>query len=433
MEERWKQYRLIDILDTLIDYRGKTPRKTTSGIPLITAKIIKNGRIETPTEFIAIEDYDSWMVRGFPKVGDVLLTTEAPLGEVAQLDNEHVALAQRVVTLRGKSGVLNNTYLKYYLLSNVGQQRLKARETGTTVTGIKQSELREVLVDCPPYDIQIKIASILKSLDDKIEVNKRLNDNFTVKLLVKLFIKWVFYTLINDNLEHQAQALYKSWFVDFEPFKDNEFVKSELGMIPKGWSIQKAQDIFEINIGKTPPRKEKEWFTESTEDNIWVSIADMGNCGVFISDSSEYLTEKAIRKFNILMVEKDSVLLSFKLTIGRVAIADAKLTTNEAIARFILPDKSYREFLYLYLKRYEYGSLGSTSSIATAVNSKTIKGMKLLMPNADIIKSFSHKARPLFEQIRIKQQESRRLSQLRDALLPRLMSGELKVNEIEMP
>ena len=100
MEEGWKQYRLIDILDTLIDYRGKTPRKTTSGIPLITAKIIKNGRIEKPTEFIAIEDYDSWMVRGFPKVGDVVLTTEAPLGEVAQLDNEHVALAQRVVTLR---------------------------------------------------------------------------------------------------------------------------------------------------------------------------------------------------------------------------------------------------------------------------------------------------------------------------------------------
>ncbi len=433
MEEGWKQYRLIDILDTLIDYRGKTPRKTTSGIPLITAKIIKNGRIETPTEFIAIEDYDSWMVRGFPKVGDVVLTTEAPLGEVAQLDNEHVALAQRVVTLRGKSGVLDNTYLKYYLLSNVGQQRLKARETGTTVTGIKQSELREVLVDCPPYDIQIKIASILKSLDGKIEVNKRINDNLAISFLLLIcFVLWLLKRL-NDNLLQQTLALYKSWFVDFDPFKDGEFVESELGMIPKGWSIQKAQDVFEINIGKTPPRKEKEWFTESAENNIWVSIADMGNCGVFISDSSEYLTEEAIRKFNILMVEKDSVLLSFKLTIGRVAIADAKLTTNEAIARFILPDKSYREFLYLCLKQYEYGSLGSTSSIATAVNSKTIKGMKLLMPNADIIKSFSQKARPLFEQIRIKQQESRRLSQLRDALLPRLMSGELKVNEIEMP
>lgn len=88
--EEWKQYRLIDVLDTLIDYRGKTPKKTSSGVPLITAKIIKNGRIETPTEFISVDDYDSWMVRGFPKVGDVVLTTEAPLGEVAQLDDSNI-------------------------------------------------------------------------------------------------------------------------------------------------------------------------------------------------------------------------------------------------------------------------------------------------------------------------------------------------------
>jgi len=303
----------------------------------------------------------------------------------------------------------NDVDFVYYLMSVVGKHLNFLSKTSTAVPIINKSSFSDFEIEIPPIDDQKRIATILSSLDEKIECNRR----------------------INDNLEKQAQALFKSWFVDFEPFKDGEFVESEMGMIPKGWSIQKAQDVFEINIGKTPPRKEKEWFTESTEDNIWVSIADMGNCGVFISDSSEYLTIEAIRKYNILMVEKESVLLSFKLTIGRVAIADTKLTTNEAIARFILPDKSYREFLYLYLKRYEYGSLGSTSSIATAVNSKTIKGMKLLMPNVDIIKEFSHKARPLFEQIRINQQESRRLAQLRDTLLPRLMSGELIVNEIE--
>lgn len=130
------------------------------------------------------------------------------------------------------------------------------------------------------------------------------------------------------------------------------------------------------------------------------------------------------------MIEKDSILLSFKLTVGRVAIAATRMTTNEAIARFLLPDKSYREFLYLYLKQYKYENLGSTSSIATAVNSKTIKGMKLLIPDFAVIERFSRNAKPLFEQIRNSQQESRRLASLRDALLPRLMSGELKVNEI---
>jgi len=250
---------------------------------------------------------------------------------------------------------------------------------------------------------------ILHSLDDKIEVNRR----------------------INKNLEQQAQALFKSWFVDFEPFKDQPFVESELGMIPQGWRVQEAQEVFSINIGKTPPRKESEWFSESNEDNVWVSIADMGSCGAFISDSSEYLTDEAVRRFNVQMVEKDSILLSFKLTVGRVAIADTRLTTNEAIARFILPKKFYREFLYLYLKQYKYGNLGSTSSIATAVNSKTIKGMRLLIPNVELIESFSKNTRPLFEQIRTIQQESRRLAELRDTLLPRLMSGELKVNDVD--
>lgn len=175
--EEWKECKLIDVLDALIDYRGKTPKKVVKGIPLITAKIIKDGRINTPSEYLAEEDYDKWMVRGLPKPGDVVLTTEAPLGEVAQLDERKIALAQRVVTLRGKEDVLDNTYLKYYLLSNIGQARLKARETGTTVTGIKQSELREVLVSFPSYISQQKIVRILSSIDDKIEVNRRINDN----------------------------------------------------------------------------------------------------------------------------------------------------------------------------------------------------------------------------------------------------------------
>ena len=110
---------LEDCLEQLIDYRGKTPKKTAAGIPLITAKIIKGGKILPPTEFIAESDYESWMRRGIPNEGDVVLTVEAPLGEVAQLDSRKIALAQRVITLRGKKDILNNTFLKYLLISNL--------------------------------------------------------------------------------------------------------------------------------------------------------------------------------------------------------------------------------------------------------------------------------------------------------------------------
>lgn len=204
-------------------------------------------------------------------------------------------------------------------------------------------------------------------------------------------------------------------------------MESELGMIPKGWKVGKAEDFYKITIGKTPPRKEQVWFTESIDDVKWVSISDMGNCGCFIADSSEYLTHEAIQKFNIGIVPEDTILLSFKLTIGRVAIAMCDLTTNEAIARFCLSDNALREYTYLMLKQYNYANLGSTSSIATAVNSKIIKQMRVLMPQSNVLEKFNKVLKPLFENIKKNQHEITHLTALRDTLLPKLMSGEIKV------
>ncbi len=235
----------------------------------------------------------------------------------------------------------------------------------------------------------------------------------------------------NDNLKQQAQALFKSWFVDFEPFKNSEFVESELGKIPLGWEVIPAENRYKINIGKTPPRQESIWFSYDKSQNIrWVSISDLGSCEAFISDSSEYLTPDAVERFNIIIVPKDTVLLSFKLTVGRVAIAKEDMTTNEAIARFYIPDKCYMEYTYLMLKNYDYTKLGSTSSIATAVNSKIIKGMNILMPAEYVIKNFHDTTQGLFEKMRLITDETERLSNIRDSILPKLMSGELKINDL---
>ncbi|MDY3737132.1 MAG: restriction endonuclease subunit S, partial [Sodaliphilus sp.] len=141
----------------------------------------------------------------------------------------------------------------------------------------------------------------------------------------------------------------------------------------------------------------------------------------------EKLTNAAIKKFNISLVPVNTILLSFKLTIGRVAISDCDLTTNEAIARFILPDECYLEFSFLMLKLYNYSTLGSTSSIATAVNSKIIKSMKMVMPSLKVLEDFHTITNPLFEKIRFTQKENQRLAALRDTLLPKLMSGEIKL------
>ena len=314
--EEWKEYKLIDVLDALIDYRGTTPMKVEKGIPLITAKIIKGGRINEPNEFLAEEDYDKWMVRGLPKPGDVVLTTEAPLGEVAQLDERKIALAQRVVTLRGKANILDNTYLKYYLLSNIGQSRLKARETGTTVTGIKQSELREVLVTCPPFQTQQKIANILSSLDDKIEVNRR----------------------INEQLEELAQALFKSWFVDFEPFKDSEFVESELGMIPKGWKVGTLEELIEIKYGKDHKK------------------LDDGNIPVYGSGG-------IMRYVNKSLFTGESVLIPRKGTLNNVMYVNRDFWTVDTMFFSKMKVPNIAIFVYLFLSKKDLASMNSGSAV----------------------------------------------------------------------
>ena len=389
--EEWKEYKLIDVLDKLIDYRGKTPKKTTSGVPLITAKIIKNGRIEKPTEFISVDDYDSWMVRGLPKVGDVVLTTEAPLGEVAQLDDKNIALAQRVVTLRGKTGVLDNTYLKYYFMSNVGQQRIKARETGTTVTGIKQSELREVIVDVPPYEIQVRISNILKSLDDKIEVNRK----------------------INENLEQQAQALFKSWFVDFEPFKNGEFVESELGMIPKGWRVGKLGEICNVFTGKKDVKQSQP-----------IGLYPFFSCSPNHTYSNEYIYDGP----SIIIAGNGSYTGRTSFYFGKFDLYQRTYacTIKEGFNEKII------SFLYYMMKcLFEPVKMGGTrgSSIPYIVMNDIVL-QKFALDNS-LVEKYSDFAYNVMKQIQQNNQESRCLAELCDTLLPKLMSGELKVNEIE--
>lgn len=175
---KYNKILMEDALDSIIDYRGKTPKKSESGIKTLSAKSVKNGFIDySQCYFISKDEYDRFMVRGMPQKGDILLTTEAPLGMVAELDRDDVAIAQRLLTLRGKKDVLENRYLLYYLQSPKGQHALKSRETGTTVTGIKQSEFRRIEIEIPDINYQHKVTSILSCIDDKIKQNEKINNN----------------------------------------------------------------------------------------------------------------------------------------------------------------------------------------------------------------------------------------------------------------
>lgn len=168
-----------DVLESIIDYRGKTPHKSPNGIKTLSAKSVKDGYIDYSLCYcISPEEYQRFMVRGIPQKGDVLLTTEAPLGVTARLDRNDVAVAQRLLTLRGNPQFLDTGYLYYYLKSPIGQAKLRERESGTTVTGIKQSEFRKIEIAIPDIETQKKIADILATIDHKVAVNQKINKNF---------------------------------------------------------------------------------------------------------------------------------------------------------------------------------------------------------------------------------------------------------------
>ena len=424
---------LQDLIELVIDYRGKTPKKlggdfVESGIPVISAIHIKRGKIiwEERERFVSPEMYEKWMKEPLKK-GDVLLTSEAPLGEVALVpSDDELVLSQRLFALRTKKELLDSRFLMYFFQSAIGQEALKSRSSGSTVIGIRQAELLKIEIPIPPLSEQKAIGDFLETLDSLISVNEQ----------------------IAKNLEEIAQVFFKSWFIDFEPVKakmagqppegmdavtaalfPNSFAESELGPIPDCWEVHAADSIFDVGIGRTPPRKESKWFCSGKVEVPWVSIRDMGTFQVFSQETSESLTQSAVEKFRVPVVPENTVLMSFKLTVGKLCITDRPLVTNEAIAHFKLKSQSPLDsyFTYLWIKNLDVATLDSTSSIGTATNSGVIRKIKFLVPQNDILAKFRETVSPLFEQIKLLQQQTANLVNIRDALLPRLISGELQI------
>ncbi len=187
----WEQRKLGDVCD-YVDYRGKTPTKTNFGVFLVTAKNVKDGYIdyETSQEYISMDDYEEVMHRGKAEIGDVLITTEAPCGNVAQVNRADIALAQRIIKYRGHSNIVDNTYLKYYLLSPEFQHILNAKCSGGTVQGIKGSILHQQEIRYPKYDEQVKIGYYLDHLDNLIILHQRKCDE--VRQLKKYMLQKMF-------------------------------------------------------------------------------------------------------------------------------------------------------------------------------------------------------------------------------------------------
>ena len=305
-------------------------------------------------------------------------------------------LNQHIFKVTPDEKIVDRDYF-YFLMKNLKPHftQIATNKQTTGLGHVTIADIKRMSVVIPSLDVQREMVSYIKPIDDKIELNNE----------------------INNNLLEQVITLYRNRFVDT--------VNDER-------RICRADEYFDISIGKTPPRKEPQWFSTNPQDVTWVSISDMGTCGLYISSSSEQLTREAVDRHNVKVVPDNTVLLSFKLTVGRIAITNGEMTTNEAIAHFKTDKKEINEYLYCYLKCFNYQTMGSTSSIATAVNSKIIKGMPFVVPTDNELKEFHDLAAPMFANIKANQIETDNLVALRDTLLPKLMSGELDVLDIAL-
>lgn len=425
--ESWTLTKLEDAMEVIIDYRGKTPTKTSHGVPLVTAKIVKSGRIETPTEFIAETDFESWMRRGMPKPGDVVITTEAPLGEVAQLDSRRVALAQRLICLRGKPGLLDNTFLRFVLQGQSVQEQLTARSSGTTVLGIRQSELRRVMLPVPPLAEQRAIAEVLVSLDDKIELNRRLN----------------------QTLEALAAAIFKAWFIDFEPVKAKaagaksfpsmpqpvfDALPSSLvpapnspsGEVPKGWRVGVVGEEVEVVGGSTPSTSEPRYWDGV---HCWATPKDLSKLdSPILLDTERKITDAGLSGISSGLLPVGSLLLSSRAPIGYLALVRVPTAINQGFIGMRCSKLLSAEFMLHWCQERMDDIKGRANGTTFQEISKgSFRPMPIVVPDETTAKAFDSLVKPLYEMVAANVKENGTLAALRDSLLPKLLSGEVRV------
>lgn len=375
------------------------------GTPVVMPKDLVNGHISEASIARVSEDYVNRLSRHKIEVGDILYSRRGDVGRCAfatELEQGWLCGTGCLrVTIDKRKAIPQFVFYQLQKAETVGW--VEKHAVGATMLNLNTSILSSVPIDIPSLAEQQAIVDVLSTYDDLIENNKK-----QIKLL-----------------EEAAQRLYKEWFVDLR-FPGHETTPIVDG-VPEGWKVDRADTFFNMSIGKTPPRAEKQWFTDGDKGTPWISISDMGNSGTYVFHSTEGLTAEAISKHNVRVVPADTILVSFKLTVGRVSITTTNTCTNEAIAHFLIPDGFLREYTYLYLKCFEYDSLGNTSAISKAVNSKIIKAMPFVMPDSEILQRFHQVGKPILEEIKNKQKTNIYLAEARDRLLPKLMSGEIEV------
>lgn len=400
----WKEVDICQLCDSV----SETYKGNASEVVLINTSDVLDGKCLNH-EYVPNKKLKGQFKKTFRK-GDILYSEIRPANKrfcFVDFEPKDYIASTKLMVLRAHEDV-DPQYLYQILRSNdtLAQLQMLAESRSGTFPQITYSELSNIMVSLPSQKAQKNIVSILSSLDRKIELNNK----------------------INADLEEMAQAIFKNWFVDFEPFKDGKFVDSELGMIPEGWKVGRLDEIADVVGGSTPSKAKPEYYTQ--KGIAWLTPKDLSNHpAVYTSRGVIDITEEGYNSTSTKLMPKGTILFTSRAPIGYISIAQNDICTNQGF-KSLVPKKAGTCFLYCFLKyvtpEIENKSTGSTFKEASG---SLMKSLQVIMPEQKVFEDFETIVSPLFARIESLEKENSRLSTLRDTLLPRLMSGELEVPE----
>ena len=375
MKSNWRAYPLGEITELVIDYRGKTPKKlggdwSESGYRALSAKNIKTGHIVQPDtiRFVSEEMYHKWMKDEIQR-GDIIITSEAPFGQILYWDSEEkIVLSQRLFGVRVKEEH-DSKFVYYYMTTSDFQGEMYGRATGTTVVGLRQPELMKCVVRCPDLDTQKKIASILSSIDEKILINDK----------------------INENLQQQAQAIYASMFID---------------NADPAWIQGHLSDLITVKYGKDHKK-----------------LGD-GSYPVYGSGGIMRYVERPL-------YDKESVLIPRKGTLNNVMYVNQPFWSVDTMFYTEMRLPNVAKFVYHFVKAKDLASMNAGSAVPS-MTTDILNAMEVTIPSASALEEFESLVAPMYRAMQENDIQSSKLSELRDALLPKLMSGEIDVANIQL-
>ena len=376
-----------------------------SGIPVLNGSNLQGFKLnEGSFNYVTPKKADS-LNKANAYRGDIVITHRGTLGQIVYIPADSLydryVISQSQFRIRLNTNLALPEYVVYFFHTRIGQHRLLANASQVGVPAIARptTTFRKIEIELPALNEQKRIVEILDSLSNKIALNNR----------------------INHNLEEQTLALYKSWFIDYKPFKDEAFDDSEKGMVPKGWKVKRLGDLCTCVLGGTPSRNHPEYWGGSIG---WINSGAVNEFR--ITEPSEFITDKGLRSSATKLLPANTVVIAITgATLGQYSILSISSCANQSVIGILENTKVPTEYIYPFIAfSIDDLLLSATGGAQQHINKNNVENLNIIIPPEEIMKAYSAVAKNMFEEITVRSLENKKLCIARDSLLPRLMSSE---------